>query len=223
MKVSEALQSRISCRAFLDTPVPVATVRAILDGARQSPSGGNVQPWRTHVLSGDALQALIDTVEVKARENWRGEPPEYEVYPKNIDQTYQDRILQCGADLYATLGIAREDRVARRAHFARNIRFFDAPVGLFFCIDRNMGYGQWADMGMFLQSIMLLAREHDLHSCPQEYWAAWHQTVGEHLHLPPERMLFCGMALGHMDETAPANRLRTRRATVDEFTVFSGL
>lgn len=222
MKVSEAIASRITCRAFTDQPVAEATVRAILDVARQAPSGGNVQPWHVRVLSGEPLRELVDLVEAKGRENWRGEATEYEVYPKVMPECYRQRVFQCGADLYATLDIAREDRAARRAHFARNQRFFDAPVGLFFALDRSMGYGQWADMGMFLQSVMLLAREHGLHSCPQEYWATWHSTVTQFLQLPPELMLWCGLGLGYMDTAAPVNRLRTSRAGLDEIASFSG-
>lgn len=222
MNVSEALASRISCRAFLDRPVPEATVRVILDGARHAPSGGNLQPWRVYALTGAPLRELVAQVDGKLRRNPAGEPAEYDIYPPHLGEPYRTCRFKCGADLYATLGIPREDRAGRLRQFGRNARFHDAPVGLFFALDRQMGPPQWADMGIFLQSVMLLAREHGLHTCPQEYWAIWHETVAAFLGLPPELMLFCGMALGYMDESAPVNTLRTERLEVDAFAVLRG-
>jgi nitroreductase len=124
--------------------------------------------------------------------------------------------------MYATVSIARDNKLARLQQFARNYEFFGAPVALFFSIDRRMGQDQWADVGMFMQNIMLLAREHGLHTCAQEAWAIWRKTVSEFLGLPPEQMLFCGMALGRRDESAPINSLRTERAALEEFAVLSG-
>ena len=220
MKVSEALATRLSCRAFLDTPVPEATVRAILDACRRAPSGGNLQPWFVHVVTGRTLKRLIERVQDRLAEYPRGEGAEFRVYPEHLDEVYRERRFQCGEDLYATLGIPREDKAARRRQFSRNYTLFGAPVGLFFCLDRQMGPPQWADLGIFLQSVMLLAREYGLHTCPQEAWALWPKTVGEVLRLPDNQMLFCGMALGYMDEDAPVNRLRTRRAPLEEFVTF---
>ena len=126
------------------------------------------------------------------------------------------------AIMYATLGIPREDKAARIRHFAHNYELFGAPVVLFFSIDRRMGVDQWADLGMFMQNIMLLARERGLHTCAQEAWAIWYRSVAEFLQLPADHMLFCGMALGYMDEGAPANKLRTERAQLAEFATLRG-
>lgn len=222
MNVSEAIDTRMSCRAFLDTPVPEATVRAIVDQARRAPSGGNLQPWFVHVLTGEPLRALIEKVRARAGEHPLGEGTEYDIYPPQLKEPYRSRRFKCGEDLYALLGIPREERERRLRQYARNYELFGAPVGLFFAIDRSMGADQWADVGMFMQSIMLLAREHGLHTCPQESWAGWHRIVSEHLRLPSELMLFCGMALGYRDESHPANRLRTDRAPLEEFATFRG-
>jgi nitroreductase len=222
MNVSEAIDSRMSCRAFLDTPVPEATVRGILEVARRAPSGGNLQPWFVHVLTGEPLRALVATVRKRAVEHPLGEATEYDIYPPNLKEPYRSRRFKCGEDLYALLGIRREERDRRLRQYARNYEFFGAPVGLFLSIDRSMGADQWADVGMFMQSIMLLARERGLHTCPQEAWAGWYRIVGEFLGLPPERMLFCGMALGLRDESHPINRLRTDRAALEEFATFQG-
>ena len=220
MNVSDALTSRIACRAFKPDPVSRETVRSILGAARQAPSGGNLQPWHVFVLTGPALAGLISDVAERSVTTPRGVQTQYDVYPKGLKQPYADRRFKCGEDLYATLGIAREDKAGRIGQFMRNFSFFGAPVGLFFYLDRTMGPPQWADTGIFLQSVMLMAREHGLHTCPQEAWAQWHEAVAAHVDPPDAWMLFCGMALGYMDEEAPVNRLRTERAAVDEIATF---
>jgi nitroreductase len=152
-----------------------------------------------------------------------GEGSEYNVYPPHLKEPYRSRRFKCGEDLYRTIGVGRDNRPARLAQFANNYDFFGAPMALFFSIDRQMGADQWADVGMFMQNIMLLIHEHGLRCCPQEAWAAWHKTVAEFLDLCPEKMLFCGMAIGYGDQNAPINQLRTERAPLDEFVTFVGV
>jgi nitroreductase len=197
-------------------------VRAILDAARQAPSGGNLQPWRVHALTGTPLAGLVALVRARMPSNPRGEDPEYDIYPREPWEPYRSRRFKCGEDLYATIGVKREDRLARLLQFARNYEFFGAPVGLFFCLDRRLGPPQWSDVGMYMQSVMLLAREHGLDTCAQEAWSVWHRTVGEFLGVPPELMLFSGMALGYRDESAPINCLRTERAPLEEVASLRG-
>ena len=222
MNVSYAVDSRISCRAFLDKPVPKQTLLAILESAKRAPSGGNLQPWLVHALTGQPLEQFRAAIRGKLSLLPVGEGTEYTIYPADLQDPYRARRFKCGEDLYATIGIPRDNRPARLQQFARNYEFFGAPVGLFFCVDRRMGQDQWADLGMFMQTVMLLAREHGLHTCPQEAWAIWHKTIAEFLRLPPEVMLFSGMALGYMDESAPINSLRTERAAFEEFATLHG-
>jgi len=222
VNVSEAVETRMSCRAFLPTPVPESTVREILDAARRTPSGGNLQPWHVFALTGAPLTELVSSIRGKLPTHPRGEGAEYDVYPAKLGEPYRTRRFRVGEDMYATIGISREDKLGRLLQFARNYGFFGAPVGLFFCIDRQMGPPQWSDLGMYMQTVMLLARERGLHTCAQEAWCVWHRTVGEFLGLPPELMLFAGMALGHRDESAPINRLQSERAPLDEFASFRG-
>lgn len=207
MNVSQAVAQRISVRAFRPDPVPGGLVREILEAAARAPSGGNLQPWRVHALTGAPLEAL----KARVRDNPFGETPEYDVYPANLWEPLRTRRFQCGEDLYATIGIPREDKAARLAQLAKNGELFGAPVGLFFSLDRKVGPPQWSDVGMLMQTIMLLAVERGLATCAQEYWARYPQTLAEVLNLPADHMIFSGMALGYADEAAPINTLRTRR------------
>jgi nitroreductase len=223
MRVSEAVASRHSVRAFLERPVPRATVERLLERARRTPSGGNLQPWRVYVLGGARLDAFRTRVAARQRDLPRGEEREYRIYPEELKEPYRSRRFQCGEDLYASIGVARDDKPARLRQFANNFDFFGAPLAMFFAVDRTMGPPQWSDMGMFIQTLMLLAREEGLHTCAQEAWAYWPRTVGEFLGMPPELMLFCGLALGHRDDEHPINRWRTSRAELDEFVEWHGI
>jgi nitroreductase len=222
MHVRDAVASRFSCRAFLPTPVPLATVRDIVDRAARAPSGGNLQPWRVHALAGAPLEDLKARIRPSAPTNPRGEGAEYQVYPEPLKEPYSARRRDVGAKLYHAIGIAREDRAARYRQYARNFELFGAPVGLFFSIDRTMGPPQWSDLGMFVQTVMLLARGEGLHTCGIEAWTHWHKTVSACLDLPDEHMLFCGMALGYADPAAPINAWRAPRDGVDGFAAFFG-
>jgi nitroreductase len=222
MDVRDAVASRFSCRAFLPTPVPLATVRDILDRAARAPSGGNLQPWRVYALAGAVLEDLKARIRPYAPSNPRGEGAEYQVYPSPLKEPYNSRRFEVGADLYRAIGIPREDRPARYRQYARNFEFFGAPVGLLFTIDRSMGPPQWSDLGMYVQTVMLIARACGLDTCSIEAWTHWHKTVSAFLALPAEEMVFCGMALGHGDPAAPINGWRSTREVLDGFASFSG-
>ena len=222
MKVSDAINSRITTRAFLDKPVSGDVLRSILETAKRAPSGGNLQPWHVWVLGGAEMVRFKAIIKEKIAVSPRGEGTEYQIYPPELKEPYKARRFRCGEDMYATINVPREDKFGRLLNFARNFEFFGAPAALFFAIDRQMQEGQWADLGMFMQSIMLLAREHGLHTCPQEAWAIWHKTAGEFFSIPPELMLFCGMGIGYMDEAHPINKLRTDRARLSEFATVLG-
>ncbi len=219
VRVSDAILSRRSLRAFTSDAVPLDLVRDILDVARRAPSGGNLQPWRVTVLSGAARQRLVDAVAQKMAAG-EAEVPEYNVYPPDLTDPYKSRRRKVGEDLYTTIGVPREDRAGKFRQLAKNFAFFGAPVGLMITIDRQMEVGQFADLGMFLENVMLLARQHGLDTCPQEAWAQWPQTVKAVINHPDNEMLFCGVALGYADQTAVINSLETERASIEEFTIF---
>lgn len=221
MNVSEALQRRSSVRAFLSDPVPEPVVREILDAAARTPSGGNLQPWRVYALAGEPLETLKAQVAAKmaARES---ETPEYDVYPLNLWEPFRTRRRATGAQRYAALGVSDKDKAALEELSARNYRFFGAPVGLFFCLDRRLGPPQWSDLGMFMLSVMLLATERGLDTCPQESWSNWPKTVGASLGLPDELMLFAGMSLGYRDPDDPINQYRTAREPFEGYCEMRG-
>lgn len=223
MNVSEALDTRLTCRAFKDTPVPRDVLVEILEKAKRAPSGGNLQPWHVYVVAGDDLKEFKRVIAEKLPDNPFGEGTEYNIYPPDLKEPYKARRFKCGEDMYATIDVPRDDKAGRLKQFSRNFEFFGAPCALFFSIDRTMQEGQWADLGMFMQSIMLLAREYGLDTCPQEAWAIWYKTVGEFVGIPEEQMLFCGMGLGYREEGEAINSLRTDRAPLEEFVSFRGI
>lgn len=217
MNLSEALRTRISVRAFLDKPVSEEDVRALLEIAKYSPSGGNLQPWRVHVLLGPARDRLVDTVKKAIAENPFANESEIAVYPENLWEPYRTRRFEIGEAMYAKLGIPREDKPARLMWLAKNFEFFGAPVGLFFSLDRRFDKGQWAHLGMFMQSLALAAVEKGLATCMQEAWTTRARTVSQFLSLPESEQLYCGMALGYADPAAPVNSVRSARAPLEEF------
>lgn len=215
MDVTEAVQHRMSARAFLDTPVDDATIAELLELAARAPSGGNVQPWRVYVVGAETMPDFL--AHIAGRDV---EPPGYEIYPPSLWEPYRSNRFQLGEQMYEALGIPREDKAARYGHLARNFRFFDAPVGVFCFVDRRMGPPQWADLGMFLQTFMLLCTERGLDTCAQEAWASWSYAVAGYVGAPEDEMLFCGIAVGYADPDAPVNGLRSERMPLEEWATF---
>lgn len=220
MNVTEAVKTRFSCRAFKSDPVPGPVLQDILETASWSPSGSNLQPWFVDVVTGEKLLELKTAVHDRMRETPRGEGTEYAFQAPGINPVYKDRSFACGEKLYSAIGIAREDKKGRVAQFLKNYEFFSAPVGLFFTLERAHDRGQWADLGMFFQTVMLLAKERGLDTCAQQSWCSWHRTIHDILGIPQERMLFSGMALGYRDPDHPINSWRTDRAGLADIATF---
>ncbi len=220
--VDAAITSRRSIRAFLDKPVERAEIERILEVAARAPSGTNTQPWKVYVLTGQAREALSDAIlavhndPARAREH----SEEYAYYPREWVSPFIDRRRKVGWDLYGLLGLSREDKAGMAAQHARNFRFFDAPVGLIFTIDRIMEQGSWLDYGMFLQNIMVAARGRGLDTCPQAAFTQYHRIIAEQLKLPANETVVCGMALGWADPDKIENSLVTEREPVSGFVQF---
>lgn len=220
--IDRAIMSRRSVRAFLDTPVDPAIIREILEVSSRAPSGTNTQPWKVYVLTGIKKQRLSDEIVAsfmdpqKAAEHCE----EYDYYPKEWIEPFLGRRRKVGFDLYGLLGLKKDDKAGMAQQHARNYKFFDAPVGLIFTIDRIMGKGSWLDYGMFMENVMISAVGHGLATCPQAAFNQFHKIIERQLNLPENETIVCGMALGYEDKKAIENTLKTSRIPVDEFVKF---
>lgn len=219
--VDWALVTRRSVRAFLPTTVPREEIESILNVARFSATGVNIQPWHVHIVTGKTksrLSAAIKEInDDPARSSDLEEP--YDYYPR-MDRAVSDRRREVGWNLYGLLGIEKGDKERMHAQHGRNYSFFDAPVGLFFTVDRVMREGSLLDTGMFLQSVMIAARARGLDTCPQAAFNKFHRVIANELSIPDNQMLVCGMSLGYADHNCIENSLVTERSRVGDFTTF---
>jgi nitroreductase len=224
LSVDEAITSRSSIRAFTPQPVSRQTITDVLQVSSRAPSGTNTQPWKVYVLQGESRNSLVEKV-CTAHDAIRQNPElasdykeAYDYYPEKWISPYIDRRRENGWSLYGLLGITKNDKDKMHLQHQRNYKFFDAPVGLMFTIDRIMGRGSLMDMGMFLQNIMLAARGQGLHTCPQAAWNGFAKIILPHIGAGADEMMVCGMALGYADETALVNTFHTPRVPAEQFT-----
>ena len=214
--LTEIINSRKSIRAFLDRPVDNKVIKEMLKKASQAPSGGNLQPWKIYVINSNSMDKFINF-----QKNWKGkEEPPYPIYPENLKEPYRTSRYEVGEEMYSLLGIKREDKVGRLNQMLKNFDFFGAPVGLFCFVDKQMGLPQWSDLGMFLQTFMLLAVDQDLDTCAQESWSLKQNCVKTFLKVPEEYLLFCGMAIGYANKDSKINKLQTSRRPIDDWATF---
>jgi len=216
MKVSEAVLSRCSIRAFTSEPLDNEIIRDLLALAARSPSGGNLQPWKIFVVNDRSMKKFI---EFQAR--WdQPQVPGYDIYPSSLKEPYRTSRYQLGEAMYELLGIPREDKDARLQQVMRNFEFFGAPAALFCFVDKQMGPPQWSDLGMFLQTFMLLAQEAGIDTCAQEAWAMKNDSVSEFVGADESDLLFCGLAMGYKDKNAAINQLSSERRPIDQWAKF---
>lgn len=224
LSVTDAINSRMSVRAFTPQAVARELITEVLQLASRAPSGTNTQPWKVYVLQGQSRDTLVEKV-CAAHDALRANPAlaseyreEYDYYPEQWVSPYIDRRRENGWGLYGLLGIGKGDKDKMHAQHQRNYKFFDAPVGLMFTIDRVMGRGSLVDYGMFLENLMLAARARGLHTCPQAAWNHFGKIILPHIGAGPDEMLVCGMALGYADDTDIVNTFHTSRVPVAAFT-----
>jgi len=216
MKVTDAVLARSSTRAFLDKAVDDSLIRKILTLAARSPSGGNLQPWKIYVINGPSMKTFLDF-----QSTWsEPESPAYEIYPPNLKEPYRTSRHELGEQMYELLGIARDDKSARLTQVMQNFKFFGAPAAIFCFVDIQMGPPQWSDLGMFLQTFMLLAKEAGLDTCAQEAWSMKHDSVSKFVKAEDSDILFCGMAIGYRDNNAIINSLKSDRRPLNEWAKF---
>ena len=222
--VDDAIITRQSVRAFLPTPVDRATVETLLELSARSASGSNIQPWRVRVVAGaikDRLEkAIFDAV---ARDGFEPYQREWNYYPVNWREPFLGRRRKIGWGMYSLLGVAKGDFEGTQRARMRNYEFFGAPVGMIFTLDEDLEIGSWLDLGIYLGTLMIAARGHGLHTCPQAAFADFHKIIRPQLDIPQKEIIVCGMALGHIDPDAPVNRLATERAPLADYASFEGL
>ena len=212
MEVSQAVMQRKSIRGFLPTPVEDELLSSLLDKAARAPSGGNVQPWRIYVINDNRMSDFKSHIN-----EFPLEEHEYPIYPPKLQEPYRTNRYELGEEMYSLLGIPRDDKPARLANMSKNYDFFGAPAAFFCFVDRSMGSAQWSDLGMFLQTFMLLAEESGLGTCAQEAWAMHQKAVSIFVKSPVNEMLFCGMSIGYPDWKQPVNSLESKRMPLNQW------
>ena len=216
MEVSKAVSERKSIRAFKKKDVSNQLIEELLIKSSRSPSGGNLQPWKIFVINNESMERFLDF-----QKNWiKSDLPAYDIYPPKLKEPYRTSRFDLGEQMYALLGIERENKDARIAQVMENFRFFGAPCAFFCYIDRQMGPPQWSDLGMFLQTFMLLAKEAGLDTCAQEAWSIKNDSVSKFVNANDSEILFCGMAIGYRDEKATINSLKSDRRPLNEWATF---
>ena len=214
--VTEAVLSRRSIRSFLDRPVDNELIKVLIEKSSLSPSGGNLQPWQIYIINNESMSSFHEF-----QKRWsESEHPEYPIYPEKLKEPYRTSRYEVGEQIYSSINIKREDKVARVNQMLKNFDFFNAPAALFCFIDKQMSLPQWSDLGMFLQTFMLLAKEAGLDTCAQEAWSMKHESVSSFVHASSDDMLFCGMSIGYQDQEAPINKLISARRPLEEWTSF---
>ena len=216
MKVTDAVMARKSVRSFLPDPISNETIRELLETASRSPSGGNLQPWRIWVINDESMDSFLRHL----ADSPASDTFQYQIYPPSLWDPYRTCRYEVGEQMYATIGVGRDDKPGRLKQFARNMEFFGAPAAIFCFVDHRMGLPQWSDLGMFLQTFMLLAEEAGYQTCAQEAWSTAHQQIQSFTGAPDDLMLFCGVAIGKADHAHPINSLSTTRLPVEEFATF---
>jgi nitroreductase len=216
ISVSQAVSKRSSIRAFKDSPVDSNIIREILSLSSRAPSGGNVQPWKIYVLNGQSMQDFF-----LFQKSWiQPEKEAYSIYPPQLKEPYRTSRYELGEQMYELLGIARDDKDARLTQVMQNFKFFGAPAAIFCFVDRQMGPPQWSDLGMFLQTFMLLAQEYGIDTCAQEAWSIKNDSVSAFVDADESDILFCGLAMGYKDENAVINTLSSERRPLDQWAKF---
>ena len=222
--VDDAISTRQSVRAFLPTPVERATVEKLLKLAARSASGSNIQPWRVRVVAGEIKQRLTSAIfEAVARDGFEPYQREWNYYPVNWREPFLSRRRKIGWDMYGLLGVAKGDFEGTHRTRMRNYEYFGAPVGMIFTLDEDLEIGSWLDLEIYLGTLMIAARGHGLHTCPQAAFADFHKIIRPILNIGEKEVIVCGMALGHIDPDAPVNKLVTERAPLCDYASFDGL
>jgi len=216
ISVSEAVDNRKSIRSFMDKPISNDLLKQLLEKASRAPSGGNLQPWKIFIINGETMRSFLDY-----QKKWKeSEIPEYPIYPSKLKEPYRSSRFEVGEQLYSSVNIERDDKIGRMAQMMKNFEFFDAPAAIFCFVDRQMNHPQWSDLGMYLQTFMLLAQEEGIDTCGQESWSLRNKMVSSFCNAEKDLMLFTGVAVGYRNESSPLNQYKTNRRPFDDWAEF---
>ena len=216
ISVSEAVDKRKSIRSFIDKPISNELLRKLLEKASRAPSGGNLQPWKIFVINGETMTSFLNF-----QKKWReDEAPEYPIYPSKLKDPYRSSRFEVGEQLYSSVNISRDDKIGRMSQMMKNFEFFSAPAAIFCFVDRQMNLPQWSDLGMYLQTFMLLAQEEGIDTCGQESWSLRNKMVSSFCEADDDLMLFTGVAIGYRDDNAPINQYKTSRRPFEDWAKF---
>ena len=219
MNLKDILKSRYSVRSFTKKNVGIEIIKEILQISKCAPSGGNIQPWKVYVVTGNAKEKLIERA-LSNYDNGVQEKIEYEIYPNPLDEEYKKRRSECAKDMYAALSVEQDDIESRLTQIRENFKFFGAPVGMIITIDKAFAVNGWGHVGMFIQNICLSAIDNDMGTCLQESWSIYPETVKDVLNIPDNEVVWCGIALGYPNLEHPINNYRTSRESIDKFVTF---
>ena len=219
MNLKDIIKSRYSVRSFTKKNVDIEIIKEILQISKCAPSGGNIQPWKVYVVTGNAKEKLIERT-LSNYDNGVQEKIEYEIYPNPLDEEYRKRRSECAKDMYAALSIEQDDIESRLTQIRENFKFFGAPVGMIITIDKAFAVNGWGHVGMFIQNICLSAIDNDMGTCLQESWSIYPETVKDVLNIPDNEVVWCGIALGYPNLEHPINNYRTSRESIDKFVTF---
>ena len=216
ISVSEAVDKRKSIRSFIDKPISNELLRQLLEKASRAPSGGNLQPWKIFVINGETMTSFLNF-----QKKWKeDEAPEYPIYPSKLKDPYRSSRFEVGEQLYSSINISRDDKIGRMSQMMKNFEFFNAPAAIFCFVDRQMNLPQWSDLGMYLQTFMLLAQEEGIDTCGQESWSLRNKMVSSFCEVDDDLMLFTGVAIGYRDDNAPINQYKTSRRPFEDWAKF---
>jgi len=214
--VTDAVLSRKSIRSFLNNPVEDLLIKELLEKASFAPSGGNLQPWKIFIINNNTMNNFK-----KFQKEWsESEIPQYPIYPEKLKEPYRTSRFEMGEQMYSSISITRENKLARAEQMMKNFNFFGAPAAIFCFIDKQMNSPQWSDLGMFLQTFMLLAEEKQLSTCAQESWSLKNKMVSAFVNADEDLILFCGISIGYQDFEADINQFKTKRRDFDDWAKF---
>ena len=219
MNLKDIIKSRYSVRSFTKKNVDIEIIKEMLQISKCAPSGGNIQPWKVYVVTGNTKERLIERA-LSNYDNGVQEKIEYEIYPNPLDEEYKKRRSECAKDMYAALSIEQDDIESRLTQIRENFKFFGAPVGMIITIDKAFAVNGWGHVGMFIQNICLSAIDNDMGTCLQESWSIYPETVKDVLNIPDNEVVWCGIALGYPNLEHPINNYRTSRESIDKFVTF---